>query len=179
MPERDLQTNPATKRKAHDVGVLEAEVLDEYGDIVGHRLEAQRPVDVGGAPVALQVDGDDLPPSGKNGQDRVEHGHADHAAMEQYHRIAVAPDLVVELEAVDGRVTGCDCTGHDFGLPPSHAVAADRQSPSFSYALTSAEPGAIPQRKPVEKEWVDERRLAGEEHAGRRRRGGRYSTLTF
>src|SRR5260370_25410431 len=32
--------------------------------MVGHRLEAQRPVDVGGPPVALQVDGDDLPPAG-------------------------------------------------------------------------------------------------------------------
>src|SRR6266851_5042101 len=86
-------------------------MLDECGDVVGHRLEAQRPVDVGGAPVALQVDGDDLPPAGKLGQDRVEHGHADHAAVPKVTMIGAgsavfARTVMTDILAVDGLDTG-------------------------------------------------------------------------
>jgi len=44
-----------------DVGLLDAKVLHQRGDVVGHRLETQRPVDVGRVSVTPQFDSDDLP----------------------------------------------------------------------------------------------------------------------
>ena len=62
MLDRRAQRDVAAERVAHHVGLRQAEVLDERGDVVGHRLRAQRAVGVGRVAVALQIDGDDAPP---------------------------------------------------------------------------------------------------------------------
>jgi hypothetical protein len=59
--------NLPAERVAHDVGPLEAEVVEQPGDVVGHELGTQRPVDVGGPAVTLQVDGDDAPAAASSG----------------------------------------------------------------------------------------------------------------
>ncbi len=43
----------ASKRVAHHVGFLESQVMDQCGDIVGHRLEAQRAVIIDSTTVSL------------------------------------------------------------------------------------------------------------------------------
>jgi hypothetical protein len=76
-------------------------MLDQGGDVVGHRLGAQRAVDVRGAAVALQVDGDDAPAGGQRGHDRLEHRAGAEAAVQQHERLAGAVLLVVQGQAVD------------------------------------------------------------------------------
>ena len=53
MANRRLESHAAAKRVAHDVGLVEPEMPDECRDVVGHQLDAERPVDVGGSAVAL------------------------------------------------------------------------------------------------------------------------------
>jgi len=42
--DRRPQRYGSTEGEAHDRGALEAEAVDELRDVVGHRLEAHRPV---------------------------------------------------------------------------------------------------------------------------------------
>ena len=56
VPDRDLQGHPAAEGVADHVRLLQAEVVDEGGDVVGHQPDVERPVDVGGPAVPLQVD---------------------------------------------------------------------------------------------------------------------------
>ena len=56
-------------------------MLDQRGDVVRHVLDAQRAVDVGRAPVALQVDRDDLAVRGERGQQVAEHPGRAEAAV--------------------------------------------------------------------------------------------------
>ena len=53
--DRGEERHPAAERVADDVRLLEPEVVDERGDVVGHEPDVDRPIDVGGAPVALEV----------------------------------------------------------------------------------------------------------------------------
>ena len=64
-----MQRDAAAERVADDVRPVEPEVVDQRGDVVGHELDVERPVDVGGAPVPLQVGCDDLVVVGERGQD--------------------------------------------------------------------------------------------------------------
>jgi hypothetical protein len=91
---------------AHEVDFFEAEVIDEGSDIVRHRLEVQRAVDVGLAPIGLQIDGDNLPAFCEQQQDLAEHLDRASAAMQQDQRLAYAVDLVVHAEAVHQK---CRC----------------------------------------------------------------------
>ena len=54
------ERDPAAERVADDVRLVEPEVVDERRDVVGHEPDVDRPVDVGGPAVALEVDGDHL-----------------------------------------------------------------------------------------------------------------------
>jgi len=100
VPDSGLQSNAAAHGVAHDVGFFETEVLDQGGDVVRHRLEAQRAVDVGRAPMGLQIGGDDLPPFCEQRENFAEHLDRADAAMQQDQRFPGAVDLVVHLETV-------------------------------------------------------------------------------
>jgi hypothetical protein len=95
---------PAAERVAHDVRPVQVEVIDKRGDVVGHETEIERPVDVRGSAVPLQVDRDDLVVVGKSGQDRAEHFAGSEPAVQQDHRPSGPTRLVVEVDAVDVRV---------------------------------------------------------------------------
>ena len=83
---------------ADDVGLRDAEVLHQGGDIIGHLLVAEGAVDdVGGVPMALELDGDDLVGLGQGGQDRSPQVDRPKGAMEQDQRLTAAVDLVVHL----------------------------------------------------------------------------------
>jgi hypothetical protein len=95
--------DPAAERKAHDVGLLVAQVPDQGGDVVGHGLETHRPVDGRRPAVRLKVYADDLAAGSQRRHGRAEHLGRPEAAMEQDQRLAGAVDLVAELDAVHRR----------------------------------------------------------------------------
>jgi len=53
VAESGLQRDAASQGIAEEVGLFEAEVRDERGDVVGHQLVAKRAIDVGGVPMGL------------------------------------------------------------------------------------------------------------------------------
>ena len=65
MADRRPQGNTSAQRITGDIGLLNAQILGQGADVVGHRVEAQRPVDVRSAPMGLQIDGDYLPVLGQ------------------------------------------------------------------------------------------------------------------
>jgi hypothetical protein len=64
VPDDGLLGDATAKRVAHDIGTCETEIFDQRADVVGHRLETQRAVNVGRAAMGLQIYGDDLPALG-------------------------------------------------------------------------------------------------------------------
>ena len=95
------ERDAATERVAHDVGLLEPEVVDERGDVVGHELDVDRPIDVGGPAVALEIGDDDLVARREGRQQRPEHLARPEPAVEEDERPPGAVGLVVEVDAVD------------------------------------------------------------------------------
>jgi hypothetical protein len=73
VPGRGVQRHAATERVADDVRPVDAEVVDQRGDVVGHQPHVDGSIDVRRAPVSLQVESDDLVALGQQGQDRPEH----------------------------------------------------------------------------------------------------------
>ena len=98
--DRDPPCDLAAERVAHDVGLLEPELLEQAGDVVGQVLGAQRPVDVRGAAVALEVGDDHAPARRELGRDGGEDLPAPDPAVEQDQRrpVAGAVLLVVHVE---------------------------------------------------------------------------------
>jgi hypothetical protein len=88
-------------------------VVDERRDVVGHEPGLDRSVDVGGAAVALQVDGDDLVTLGQGGKDRPEHLAGPEPAVQQDHRPPGPAGPEVGVDAVDlgvlAAVLGVSC----------------------------------------------------------------------
>jgi hypothetical protein len=125
--DRGQQRHPAAERVAHHVGLVQPEVGDERGDVIGHQPHVDRPVDVGGPAVPLQVHGDDLVPLRQRGKDRPEHLTRPEPAVQEDHRPPGAVRLVVEVEAVDlgvvsgARRAGCPIGGRHGAAP--HVVA--------------------------------------------------------
>jgi hypothetical protein len=101
VPDRQLHRDPATERVADDVRPVEAEVVDERGDVIGHEPDVQRPVDVGGARVALQVGEDDGVVLGQGRDVGPEHLAVAETSVQQDQRPAVPVRLVVEVDPVD------------------------------------------------------------------------------
>ena len=106
MPYGSLQGDPATQRITHNVGLLDPEILNQPGNVVGHCLETQRPVDIGRVSVTLQFNSDDLPFLGEGLQVRPEHGDTDDSTMQQDQRFSGPANFVVKLEPVYGGVAG-------------------------------------------------------------------------
>ena len=84
----ELQGDAAAHAVADDVGVLDAEVSEQGGRVVGHLLVGDRAVDVGGVAVALQLDHDDLSGLGEPGQDRSQRVDRHVGAVQQEQRRA-------------------------------------------------------------------------------------------
>ena len=117
-PERDA----ATERVADDVGLLEPELGDQGGDVVGHEPDVDRTVDVGRPAVRLEIGQDDLVALGESRQGRPEHLTRAESAVEQDERAARAVDLVVEVDPVDvGVLAGARGLGRPFG---SHGLGS-------------------------------------------------------
>jgi hypothetical protein len=77
VPDGGPHGDAAAQRVAHNVGSFEAEVPDQGCDVVRHQLDAERAVDVGGAPVGLQIGCNDPPAFREQRQDLA--GHLDRA----------------------------------------------------------------------------------------------------
>ena len=111
-----VQRHPATERVADDVRLVQPEVVDERGDVVGHQPDVDRSIDVGGAAVALQVDGDDLVALRERGKNRPEHLARPEPAVQQDQRPPGPDRLVVEIDAVDlGVLAGALGLGRPIG----------------------------------------------------------------
>ena len=73
MADRQLQGDAAAHAVADDVGVPDLQMTTERRRVVGHLLIRERTVDVGGAPMPLEIRGDDLVALTQRRQDRAEH----------------------------------------------------------------------------------------------------------
>ena len=101
VPNRGLQRDPASQGKAKDIGSLQVKVLDQGSDIIGHQLVAERPLDVGRMPLALELDSDDAPGRGKLWHDRAHRCDGHVGAGKQHQRLPAPMDLVVQVQTVD------------------------------------------------------------------------------
>ncbi|HET6918042.1 MAG TPA: hypothetical protein VFI46_01110 [Jiangellaceae bacterium] len=70
---RCVQRHPTAERVTHQVRLVEPEVGGERRDVIGHQPHVNRSIDVCGAAVPLQVDGDDLVALRQCRNDRPEH----------------------------------------------------------------------------------------------------------
>ena len=104
VPRRGEERDPAAERVAHEVRLLQPQVVDEGRGVVGHESDVDRPVDVGGTAVPLEVGPDDLMALGESGDDRLEHLARAEPAVDQDDRSPGPVGLVVEAESVDLRV---------------------------------------------------------------------------
>jgi hypothetical protein len=107
MPARHLERHAGAVAEAEEVRLGDAEVPEQRRDVVGRSVEANRRVAVGGAAVALFLDGDDATSPGQE-RDYPAEGDVDGrtAAVEQDQRNAAggAVGLVVHRDAVHGGV---------------------------------------------------------------------------
>ena len=87
------ERHAATARIADHVRLVEPEMIDQRADVVGRRVEADWPVDVGGPAVALKVGGDDLVVRRERPNVRAERLARPEAAVEQDQRPAGAMRL--------------------------------------------------------------------------------------
>ena len=137
MPHRSLQGHACSERISYKVGLLDVEVFHERGNIICHRFVGDRAVDVGGTPVRLQIDRDDLARFREQGHEITEHRHRSQTAMQQDERLTRALDLVVQLEPIHGGVPSfrrrsglgqreSRCRQHDAGSTGSNQIPSCR-----------------------------------------------------
>ena len=105
MADRELEGDPPAQAEADDVGGRGAEVPQQRGRVLGQLLVGQRPVDVGGPAVPLQLGRDHPPGAGQPGAQPRHHVRGHVGAVEQHQRRPVALDLVVHRERADLRVS--------------------------------------------------------------------------
>jgi hypothetical protein len=85
-PGGELPRGGGPHAEAEGVSAVDFDVAEEDGGIVGQLLVAQWAVDVGGAPVSLLVDRDDLASLGQHQQQRPEHFERAHQVAHQGHQ---------------------------------------------------------------------------------------------
>jgi len=116
VPHRDLHGHARPEAVSDQVGPDQAEVVEERGDVTGQQLVPQRPADIAGVPVALQLDGDDPPARGQQRRVVVHQAGRHERPVDEYQGRAGALGLVVELELAEpgeGRDGG---RAHDAGV---------------------------------------------------------------
>ena len=101
MADGELQPGGRAHRVAEHVGLLEADRVHEGGHVVGEVRIGDRPVDVGGAAVALELERIDLVGLGELRDDLAHRRDVHVGAVQHDQRIALAGDLVIHLHAVD------------------------------------------------------------------------------
>jgi hypothetical protein len=117
----DGQPEPGRRahRVAEDVGLLDPDRLHERRDVAREVRVGDRPVDIRGATVALELQRVDAVRLGQPPDDLAQAGDIHVFAMQHYHRIAAAGDLMVHPHAVDldpiafGRLLGESGAGCD------------------------------------------------------------------
>ena len=60
MTESREEGHASAERIAHEIDLPDLQVLDQRGDVAGHQLRSERPIDVGCAAMTLQIGDDDL-----------------------------------------------------------------------------------------------------------------------
>ncbi len=85
-------------------------MTQQSGGVVGHLLVAERSLDVGGVPMRLLLNADDLPRPGKGRQHLAERGaDSRQSSVKQDQRwLAASVNLVVHLETVYRSVAALD-----------------------------------------------------------------------
>lgn len=117
MAHGDLQGGQSAEAEAEEVGLLDAEFVQQGHHVTGQVRHRDRTVDVGGVSVALEFGSHDVPGGGQGGQHGPE-GEADRedTAVQQHQRApgvaGGAVRLVVHGEAVDLGVRGVARHGH-------------------------------------------------------------------
>jgi len=127
VADRDLERDARADAVAEQIRLWQAEVVEQRDDVLGQQLEPQGPVDVGGVPVRLQFNGDDLPAGGQPRRVVLHQADGHQRAVDQHQRAAGAPRLVIKLQAA-GR-----------GEPRRHVTGA-HQPVTRLRALTAMSP---------------------------------------
>jgi hypothetical protein len=110
MPQAELQCHAAAEAVAVDVGLFDPQVPQQPGGVVGELLVGERAVDVGGVPMALELDGDHLAVLGQRRDETAQQLDGHVRARQHDQRVPLPVDLVVHVQPVDRGVA--DVVGH-------------------------------------------------------------------
>src|SRR4051812_43669017 len=98
MPQRELERDTSAEAVSVDIAPVEAEHVEQRSNIVGELLVGEATLDVGGVPMALELDGDHLMVSGES-RDEISHQlHRHERAGQEHEWRAGAVAFVVHLE---------------------------------------------------------------------------------
>jgi len=91
-------------------------MVDECADVISHQAYVYRSINIRGAAMALQVDGDDLVALGECRKDRTEHLAGTEPAMQQDQRPPGTNRFDIEIDAIDfGVLAGAFGVGRPIG----------------------------------------------------------------
>lgn len=122
MPNGGLEPDATTQGKAEHVGPFESEVRDQGGDIVGHQLEAEWALDVGGVAMSLQLNSDHTPLRGKLWHKLAHPLDGGEGSRKHHQRLPAPVDLVIKVQTVDRGIAARRLLVGSYGNPPSKNV---------------------------------------------------------
>ena len=95
------ECDSAAEGVTDNVGLVQLQMVDERGDVVGHEPDVDRPINVSRTTVSLKVDDNHLVLLRELGEGRSEHLARSKPSVEQDQRLASPVGLEVEIDAVD------------------------------------------------------------------------------